>query len=254
MAPSEAAKRREELRAVLRRIVDLALERDVDALTVGGDLYEHDRVTSDTGNFIAAQFARLAPRPVLVAPGNHDPYVPGGLYWQKEWPANVHIFPSLTWQPYSVDASLRIWGVGHTGPSIRENALRSLKVDASTTNIALLHGSDISSWPEDRPAHCPFEREDVAASGVDFVLLGHYHALRLRPDASPKYGYPGSPEPLDFAEQGPHHVLVLTVGREGIAVEAVQVNEVEYRSARPRHNRYVYLGRSPSGSHSARGE
>lgn len=52
---SEASTRREELRAALRRIVDLALDRGVDALTVGGDLYEHDRVTLDTGHFIAQQ-------------------------------------------------------------------------------------------------------------------------------------------------------------------------------------------------------
>jgi DNA repair exonuclease SbcCD nuclease subunit len=135
----------------------------------------------------------------------------------------------MSWQPYSVDASLRVWGIGHTGPAIRENALRTLRVDKSTRNIALLHGSDVSSWPEDRPAHCPFEREDISASGIDFVLLGHYHQLRLRPDDGPNYGYPGSPEPLDFAEQGPHHVLVLTADQDGIAVEPVQINEVEYR-------------------------
>src|SRR5213593_4295534 len=121
MAPSEANKRREELRAALTRIIDLALELKVDGLTVGGDLYEHDRVQPDTGNFIAEQFRRLMPRPVLVVPGNHDPYVPESLYRRKEWPTNVRIFESLHWRPEVVCDSLRIWGVGHTGPTIRGN-------------------------------------------------------------------------------------------------------------------------------------
>src|SRR5712692_723127 len=128
MAPSEAATRREELRAALRRIVDLALELDVDALTVGGDLYEHECVTRDTANFIAGEFAKLAPKPVLIAPGNHDPYVPDGVYWQLAWPENVRIFTNTTWDPIPVDDGLTVWGIGHTGPAIRENLLRELKV------------------------------------------------------------------------------------------------------------------------------
>jgi len=229
MAPSEAAKRREELRAALRRIVDVALERNVDALTVGGDLYEHDRVTSDTGNFIADQFSRLAPRPVLVAPGNHDPYVPDSLYWRLEWPPNVHIYSSVSWQPFRLPGGAAIWGVGHTGPAIRDNLLRTLRVDASGVNLALFHGSDLSAVPEGKPTHCPFETEDLSASGIDFALLGHYHELRLRPKDSPRYGYPGSPEPLDFAEQGAHYVLSLDT-EAGVTVEPIQVNEVEYQT------------------------
>ncbi len=230
MASSEATKRREELRAALRRIVDLALELNVDAVTVGGDLYEHDRVTSDTGNFIGDQFSRLAPRPVLIAPGNHDPYVPDGLYWRLRWPDNVRIFDSMSWQPVQLAGSVTVWGVGHRGPAIRDNLLRDLRVDGAQTNVALFHGSDVTSVPEGKSAHCPFEREDVARSGAAFALLGHYHDMRLWPADSPRYGYPGSPEPLDFSEEGPHHVLLLTAGEGGVAVAPLQINEVTYQT------------------------
>ena len=230
VAPSEAAKRREELRAALRRIIDLALELDVHAVTVGGDLYEHERAGADTGNFIAGEFQRLAPKPVLVAPGNHDPYLPDSLYWRLEWPANVRIFQSLSWQPFDLTDTVTIWGAGHTGPSIRDNLLAGLKVDRARTNIALLHGSDMSAVPEGKPTHCPFTREDIDRSGVAFALLGHYHELRLRPHESPRYAYPGGPEPLDFSEQGDHHVLLLDVDRERVSVEPRKVNEVVYQT------------------------
>src|SRR2546427_237369 len=196
VAPSEAAKRREELRAALRRIVDLALELDVDALTVGGDLYEHERAGPDTGNFIAAEFARFAPKPVLLAPGNHDPYVPDSLYWRLEWPPNVHIFQTMSWEPVELSDTLTLWGAGHRGPAVRDNLLATLNVEADRTNIALVHASDISAVPEGKPAHCPFTREDIERSGLDFALLGHYHELRLRPQEFPRYAYPGSPEPI----------------------------------------------------------
>lgn len=232
MASSEARRRREELRAALRRIIDLALERDVDAVTVGGDLYEHDRVTLDTGRFIASQFERLAPRPVLIAPGNHDRYTPDSLYRRMEWPPNVHIFSGMEWESFQLGDGVTIWGVGHNGPAVRENLLRKLHLNSSRPAIALLHGSDVSSIPEKKEAHCPFERHDVEECGATFLLLGHYHGMRLWPPDSPRYGYPGSPEPLGFDEQGPHYVLLVTVEGQHASAEPVQINDVNYRTER----------------------
>jgi DNA repair exonuclease SbcCD nuclease subunit len=230
VAPSEAAKRREELRTALRRIIDLALELNVDALTVGGDLYEHDRAGADTGNFIAAEFERLAPKPVFVAPGNHDPYLPDSLYWRLQWPANVHIFQSMSWEAVDLSDSVTIWGAGHKGPAIRDNLFAALTVDRARTNVALLHGSDMSAVPEGKDAHCPFTRDDIERSGVSFALLGHYHEMRLRPLESPRYAYPGTPEPLDFSEDGEHYVLLLTADARGVSVEPHKINEVQYQT------------------------
>src|SRR5207245_10629426 len=115
-------------------------------------------------------------------PGNHVPYVPESIYRRKEWPANVRIFDSLEWQSQPICESLTIWGVGHTGPTIRDNLLRNLQVSGDGTNVALFHGSDIATLPEGKPAHAPFEREDIVRSGVDFALLGHYHSMRLHPE------------------------------------------------------------------------
>ncbi len=230
MASSEARRRREELRSALRRIVDLALERDVDAVTVGGDLYEHDRVTLDTGRFIAREFERLAPRPVLIAPGNHDRYVPDSLYRRLDWPDNVHIFASMEWQPVPIAGDVAVWGVGHNGPAVRDNLLRDLNLDRSETAIALFHGSDLSAVPERKAAHCPFEASDVEQCGAAFVLVGHYHSMRLSPAGIPLCAYPGTPEPLGFDEEGSHYVLLVAVSQSSATAEPIQINEVSYRT------------------------
>lgn len=227
---SEASTRREELRAALRRIVDLALDRGVDALTMGGDLYEHDRVTLDTGHFIAQQFERLAPVPVLVAAGNHDPLLPDSMYRRMDWPANVHVFGSMTWTSVEITGGVHVWGVGHNGPAVRERLLADLRVDPSRVDVALLHGSDLESVPDGKAAHCPFERADVTATGARFLLLGHYHGMYTSPADQPTFGYPGSPEPLAFGEAGQHYVLLLNVDSTITTVEALPINEVAYRS------------------------
>jgi|FLYL01.1.fsa_nt_gi DNA repair exonuclease SbcCD nuclease subunit len=231
MATSEAGKRREELRAALRRIVDLALEKGVDAVTVGGDLYEHERITADTANFIADQFARLAPRPVLIAPGNHDPYLPESAYRRASWPDNVHIFRSPQWEGVRL-GGVTVWGAAHTGPAVRDNLLAGLRADSAEPAIALVHASDLSCVPEGKAAHAPFRPDDVEQCGARLVLLGHYHELKLRPAEAPLYAYPGSPEPLGFGEEGPHYVLLIDAGPQAVRVEPVQVNEVWHETRR----------------------
>lgn len=230
MASSEADTRRWELRDALRRIVDLAIERQCDAITIGGDLYEHDRVTLDTGNFLVEQFRRFPGR-VFVAPGNHDPYKPDALYRHIDWPTNVHIFQSMAWQAVEFDG-ITLWGVGHTGPTIRDNLLRELRVDPDSCSVALLHGSDMRAVPEGKDTHAPFEPEDIDACGARFVLLGHYHHMRMRPEVEPRCGYPGSPEPLDFGEEGPHYLLEVTIDGASVSAEALPFNAVSYRTER----------------------
>jgi DNA repair exonuclease SbcCD nuclease subunit len=211
-------------RTTLRDIIDLALELDADALTVGGDLYEHDRVTSDTGSFIASQFARLAPRPVLVSPGNHDPYLPSSLYHRLAWPTNVHIFDSTTWLPFALSSDLAVWGVGHTKHGLQTNLLRTLRLSGPRTDLALFHGWDLEAGPERRLTYCPFTMSDVKRSGAAFVLLGHYHQMRLWPTKSPQYGYPGSLQSPALDAHSTRHVLLLDANHGSISVEALQLD------------------------------
>src|ERR671933_583558 len=69
-----ARARRQALRDTLRRIVSLAREISAAGLLCGGDLYEQERCTPDTREFLHSIFAQLYPLPVYISPGNHDWY------------------------------------------------------------------------------------------------------------------------------------------------------------------------------------
>jgi DNA repair exonuclease SbcCD nuclease subunit len=232
MSRGIAAARRQELREAVRRLVDLALELRADAVTIGGDLYEHERATLDTGNFLRQQFERLAPARVFIAPGNHDPYVPGCLYERVEWPDNVYTFKEPRFEAASVVPGVTLWGAGHDGPALRQNLLSGFRAGGDGRHILLFHGSDTHAVPEGKPAHAPFRAEDVVAAGADFALAGHYHSPRLSPQASPVFAYPGSPEPLDFSEEGDHCVLRLDVGPEGVSPQLIPFGRVSYSTHR----------------------
>jgi len=137
----------------------------------------------------------------------------------------------MSWEPIELSSTVTLWGAGHRGPAIRDNLVATLSVERGRTNIALLHASDISAVPEGKPAHCPFTREDIDRAGLDFALLGHYHELRLRPQESPRYAYPGSPEPLDFSEASDHYVVLLTSDGSGLTCAPHKVNEVVYQTS-----------------------
>jgi len=202
----------------------------VNAVAIGGDLYEHARVTRDTANFLRSEFQRASPVPIIVAPGNHDPLVPSSLYKQVEWPTNVFIFQTTVLSRYSAAEGISIWGAAHDSPSFRANLLKHFRVPRNGMNLLLLHASDISHLPEGKEAHCPFVPEEIGEAGIDFAMLGHYHTASLRPEEDPVYCYPGSPEPLGFGERGEHCVLLLEVDGSRISKSLIPVNETVYRT------------------------
>lgn len=236
----------ESRESALRRIVDLALSLSVDALTVGGDLYEHEHASAETGNFIAAQFERLGSKPVLIAPGNHDPHVAGSLYERTAWPSNVEIFRDTRWRYVTLAPDVKLWGIGHDRPELQENILRQLRLRPSGTNIALFHGWDMHAGPPRDVLHCPFTEDDVERSGVDFALVGHYHRMSLAPQNQTRYGYPGVPLALDSADQT-GHVLLLSLNAGSVSVEAIELAPIVSRQADVSVPLAESLRREPAG-------
>ena len=224
MTSGIAAARRQELRDGFRRFIDLALEMRADAVTIGGDLYEHERSTLDTGNFLRQQFERIAPTPVLISPGNHDPILPDSLYRRVNWPGNVTIFTEPQFHPVRLTDDLTVWGAGHNAPDLRQNLVEGFRVSGEGCHVLLFHGSDTSSVPEGKPVHCGFRPEDIDRTGADFALLGHYHGARI----SDRFAYPGSPEALDFGETGEHCVIRLDAGLSEVSARLLPIGRVRY--------------------------
>jgi len=223
-----ARKRRQALRDTLVRIVDLALATHPAAVLCGGDLYEHDRVSADTAEFIRAQFGRLDPIPVYVAPGNHDWYGPPSLYRRLDWSRNVRIFSSDRLEPVPLGEGVVLWGVAHCAPAGARGFLDHFRVDRPGLHLALFHGSERSALPfegGEKVPHAPFDAAQIEAAGLQHAFLGHYHQPR---DAA-RYTYPGNPDPLTFGEEGERGIVIATCQPDGTVLrrrQRVAVTEV----------------------------
>jgi DNA repair exonuclease SbcCD nuclease subunit len=209
-----AIRRRVGLRDALRRAGEAAQARGCAAVTIGGDLYEHDRAGADTAAFLADTFASWQPMRVLVAPGNHDALVPGSIYSRTEWPANVHVFSGSCLEPYPIADGLTVWGLAHLEPAWQGDPLACEPVGGDGgVHLALFHGAELGSRPDGKSMHGPFRVADVRHRGFAAALCGHYHRRRL--DDAGGLLYPGSPEPLTFDETEARGPVVVTVEAAG---------------------------------------
>ncbi len=221
--PEVAGKCRTRLRKTLLELLNLAASEEVDAVTIGGDLFEADRLTRDTVEFLLNSLEQLSPIPIFIAPGNHDYYSPASIYARYAWPENVYIFKQNRFKPIELNADIVLWGYAHTAPDERENPFRDFKVPSNNKiNIALLHGSEVGSFIENRAAHAPFQAHDIVLSGFDFALLGHYHNTSVL-KVNKKIGlYPGSPQPLSFGENAEHGAALVEILKDNILIRPIE--------------------------------
>jgi exonuclease SbcD len=210
-----ARRRRQALRDTLQMITRLAAEENVDAVLCGGDLYEHERFSADTAEFLRSTFERIHPIPVFISPGNHDWYGPESLYRQVSWSPNVHVFSSDRLEPVELKDGLTLWGAAHRAPANTDGFLERFPGPRRQgVNIGLFHGSEVNSLQtqeQGKIPHAPFRAPDIERSGLNHVFLGHFHSPRL----ADRFTYPGNPDPLDFGEQGDRGAVLATIGADG---------------------------------------
>ena len=217
LSAEQARTRRAELRELPGRLADLAREREADLLLLSGDLFDGADPYAETAQTLARALGQ-AGCPVFIAPGNHDPYGPRSPYALLPWPENVHIFHSAALEPIPMPKLGRtLWGAAFTSPSREDSPLSGFSVPAGDggVHIGVLH-ADVAG----RGRYAPLPEEDIAASGLTYLALGHVHACSgLRRAGDVFWAYPGCPEGRGFDELGEKGCLWVTV-EDGGGVEA----------------------------------
>lgn len=229
--PDVARARRRSLRQTLERACAVAVERQADAFVVAGDLYEHERFSPDTADFLRSTFASVE-LPVFLSPGNHDWYGPLSLYAQVEWSPNVHVFTEDRLQPVELADGFTLWGAAHRAPANTDGFLDGFRVDRGGVNIALFHGSEQGGFAfqeSGKVPHAPFRTEQIPEAGLAHALVGHFHS----PTLGEWHTYPGNPDPLAFGEAGARGAVLVdiaadgSVSREQIPVATTTVHDIE---------------------------
>lgn len=222
-----AAQRRQEQRRLLTRIADTANRLRADLVLLAGDLFDSPLPYHETGRLLPELLASIRAK-VFIAPGNHD-YASLGGYWRTaSLPNNVFVFTSPEIRSVTLpNLDCRVWGAGFTSASAAP-ILPGFRVPkAGLTELMVLHG-DVNA-PQSR--YDPIAPADVAASGLDYLALGHRHGFSgLRREGDCFWAYPGCPMGRGFDETGSKGILRVEVSPGACEAEFLPMGGTEYRT------------------------
>lgn len=220
----ESSERLDGLDYLLR----LAERRDVDVMTIAGDLFDS---TEDAEALRPKLREKFSDRPyrILTIPGNHDyDAFEGDLYFGSD-------FRALLDDPFEEHqvGGVRIVGVPYS-PTFSEELRLSLSQRGphDGPEVLLLHAS-LEAPFEDRHAgdeetrYCPVTESGVDALGFDYVLAGHYHNVHeVRLASGGVFLYPGSPTSVARDETGPRKAFLVDTDEE--RVETIELATFHY--------------------------
>ncbi len=195
---------REARFAALERIRDEAgrSEFGYQFAIIAGDLFDDVRVSRSISNR-AFKLLESFPVPVLLIPGNHDPYEPGSLWETAPWDnpnkqrvhllterqkfaeiTGVTIFPCPVFRKRSAEDPTQ-WIADHP------------RQDPDGFRIGIAHGSVM-----DRP-DLPTDDHPISVTAptdldLDYLALGHWHRQKSYSVSEPRMAYPGVHEPMRF--------------------------------------------------------
>ena len=225
---------RQASRDALARCAGLAVDEQVDAVLIAGDLFDRTHLSFETERFLMARLRELARADVQVvyATGNHDPgsaVRSGGL----DWPGNVTVIDGD--EPVAVTILGRdgmpaghVVGVGHANGRVAADLSRRLQPVSGSAlpQVALLHTLVTSvAGSSAHRRYAPSELERLRGAGFHYWALGHVHR-RQELSVRPPVHYCGNLQGRDPRETGAKGGLLVDMSDPGHPV-------IEFRELSP---------------------
>ncbi len=203
---------RKRIRALFKRMMNFVREKKYDLVLIPGDLYDTGFLSEESAELIRTELSSL-PCPVVISPGNHDPYEKGSFYASASLPQNIHVFGDEKLGKFEFEElGAVVYGYAFTSAVHRENPLEGFFADSDKIKILCAHsevGVPLSGY-------APMSYGDIEASGFDYAALAHIHKA---PDVycSPRLtaAYSGFAEGRGFDEIGKGSALSISIFETG---------------------------------------
>lgn len=220
----QGKRHREQLLETFAKIVALAQRHGYQMLLISGDLFDSNRPSQRTCDFVAVQLQNLTV-PVCILPGNHDCYDAGSIYRKMDFPGNVTIFTDALTSRVFPDLDTTVYGKAVLRRDSRESPLHQLHPTGDTRwHIALAHGN-LTVGRVDSPNR-PIAPEEIAICDMDYVALGDWHTFADYSQGKVKAAYSGSPEPTEFDHKEAGFVAGVTLNDSGVQVNKIRVGTI----------------------------
>jgi DNA repair exonuclease SbcCD nuclease subunit len=170
----------------------LVTGRAAGALLIAGDFFDHGRVSAATLAAVGAALSQV-PAPVVILPGNHDPFLPGSPYTRADLGPNVHVLRTPGGETCHLPGlDLDIWGRPHCDYEDFRPLADVPPRGPATWQVAMAHGH-LTRGPADVKHAYPISPAEIAGSDRDYVALGHWDMPFDASSGPVTAAYSGSP-------------------------------------------------------------
>jgi DNA repair exonuclease SbcCD nuclease subunit len=218
-----------------QRLVDLALETEIDTLVLAGDIVDRDNRFYEAIGPLHSGFHDLeqAGIQVYMVSGNHDHDVLPQLLVGEKHPNVCQLGVGGRWESQEfAKGQDRVLFTGWSFPAqrVQDDPLLFLDPwdpDPSLPNIGLLH-CDINARNSN---YAPVSVDGLANYPADIWILGHSHKPQTFRDQAPLIFYTGSPHALSPAEPGVHGPVLLELkGKQDVSFSYIPLSPVRYQT------------------------
>lgn len=242
----QASAQRERQFAAFTAAVDLALAEKVDLFLIAGDLFDSNVQPRRSVERVAAQLKRLADSKIrtVIIPGTHDAYDRSSIYRAYDLKALAGSLPDddliTILSPDRPNVHLTACDVVVHGPVFATkkapySPLRDLAGQAgdppATWRVGMVHGSIAIPGKTERD-DVVITTDEIAATGFDYLALGHWHSAQQSRAGGVTYGYAGAPEAVALDQDRAGKVLLVELeeiaGRRSVTVQERQVGATRF--------------------------
>jgi exonuclease SbcD len=216
---NKGTSQREQLRATFKNVIATAINERVNIVLIAGDLFDSNQQPQRNIDLVIEQFNLLGSNNIQVCliPGTHDSLDSSSIYRKVDFEGkcpNLKIFADdNTFCKEYPGLDLTVYGKPNLSNRSYISPLKGLKPATSTKfHIAMAHGSFYIPEKIAGDDHV-FRLEEVKASGMDYLALGHWHRVYSCSEKPPAW-YSGPPEWIpDQTEKG--GVLLISLSDTG---------------------------------------
>lgn len=207
LSPEKSQQRREEVLRAFERLVDFAVENNVSAVLIAGDMFDVQKITKRSASRIISAISGASSVDFLYLCGNHDQL---NQVFNYQTPSNFKMFST----EFTI---FRYGNVVVGGVDVSNNLTNSLydqiKFDKDDFNILCMHGqiADYKSKDNSEIISLPLLKD----KNIDYLALGHYHSHSIgQIDQRGLYAYSGCLEGRGFDELGDKGFILVDTEKE----------------------------------------